>query len=168
MRFCRRKERSCCNGQRPNPSTEIPISFPMAGKPIAQPIPINAQTPIEQLYLQGVFLEKTENQLGALKLFDRVLAQDSGYVPALMKEAWYSYSAADFKKAESLIARAAERDTEDPYIAYTHGVIDRADGRYSLANDALWSAIHYGAAMRAGANPGRLLCGVGRDCASPV
>jgi len=127
-----------------------PNFIPKAGKPIAQPIPINAQTPIEQLYLQGVFLEKTENHLGALKLFDQVLAQDSGYVPALMKEAWYSYSAADFNKAKSMIARAADRDTEDPYIAYTQGVIDRADGRYSLANDALWNAIHYGAATAPG------------------
>ena len=124
-----------------------PNLIPLAGKPIAQPIAINAQTPIEQLYLQGVFLEKTGDQLGAVKFFDRVLAQDSGYVPALVKEAWYSYSAADFNKAESLIARAADRNTEDPYIAYTHGVIDRAAGRYSLANDALWNAIHYGAAI---------------------
>ena len=109
-----------------------PNLIPFAGKPIAEPIPINAHTPIEQLYLQGVFLEKTGNQLGALKFFDRVLAQDSGYVPALLKEAWYSYNAADFQEAESLIALAAARDTEDPTIAYTTGVIDRADGRLSL------------------------------------
>ena len=127
-----------------------PNFIPMAGKPIAQSIPINAQTPIEQLYLQGVFLEKTGDKLGALKFFDRVLAQDSGYVPALLKEAWYSYSAADFKKAESLMARATERDTEDPYIAYTLGIIDRADGRLSPANDALWNAIHYSAAIAPG------------------
>lgn len=127
-----------------------PNLIPLAGKPIAEPIPINAKTPIQQLYLQGVFLEKTGDQLGALKFFDRVLAQDSGYVPALLKEAWYSYSAANFNQAESLVAHAAERDTEDPYIAYTHGVIDRADGRLSLANDALWNAIHYGAATAPG------------------
>ena len=127
-----------------------PNLIPLAGKPIAQPIPINAQTPIEQLYLQGVFLEKTGDELGAQKFFGRVLAQDSGYVPALLKEAWYSYSAANFNKAESLITRAADRDTEDPYIAYTHGVIDRAAGHYPLANDALWNAIHYGAAVAPG------------------
>jgi len=127
-----------------------PNFIPKAGKPIAEPIPINAHTPIEQLYLQGVFLEKTGNQLGALKFFDRVLAQDSGYVPALLKEAWYSYSAANFTKAESLITRAANRDTEDPYIAYTQGVIDRGNGRLSLANDALWNAIHYGASIAPG------------------
>jgi tetratricopeptide (TPR) repeat protein len=127
-----------------------PNLIPFAGKPIAEPIPINAHTPIEQLYLQGVFLEKAGNQLGALKFFDRVLTQDSGYVPALLKEAWYSYNAADFQKAESLIARASARDTEDPAIAYTTGVIDRADGRFTLANDALWNAIHYGAATAPG------------------
>ncbi len=127
-----------------------PNFIPKAGKPIAEPIPINAHTPIEQLYLQGVFLEKTGDQLGALKFFDRVLAQDSGYVPALLKEAWYSYAAADFNKAESLITRAAARDTEDPYIAYTSGVIDRADAHDSLASDALWNAIHYGASIAPG------------------
>ncbi|MHB1838896.1 MAG: DUF5107 domain-containing protein [Acidobacteriaceae bacterium] len=127
-----------------------PNFVPQAGKPLAEPIPINAHTPIEQLYLQGVFLEKTGDQFGSLKFFGRALAQDSGYVPALLKEAWYSYSAADFKKAESLMARATERNTEDPDIAYTSGIIDRADGRLSLANDALWDAIHYGAAIAPG------------------
>lgn len=127
-----------------------PNLVPFAGKPIAEPIPIDAQTPIEQLYLQGIFLEKTGNRLGALKFFDRVLAEDPGYAPALLKEAWYSYNAADFKKAESLIARATERDAEDPYIAYTKGVVDRADGHLALANDALWNAIHYGAAIAPG------------------
>jgi tetratricopeptide (TPR) repeat protein len=122
-----------------------PNFVPMAGKPIAEPITINTHTPIEQLYLQGVFLQKTENQAAALRIFDRVLAQDPSYVLALVKEAWYNYDIADLKKADSLIASATRRDTENPYIAYTAGVIDRAEGNFSLANDALWNSIHYGA-----------------------
>lgn len=127
-----------------------PNFVPMAGKPLAQPIPINAHTPIEQLYLQGVFLQKTGKMVEALKCFDRVLAQDPGYVPALLKEAWYYYGAANFKKARSLIELATARDTENPFVAYTAGVIDRADGNFSLANDALWNSIHYGAAIAPG------------------
>jgi tetratricopeptide (TPR) repeat protein len=122
----------------------------MAGKPIAEPIPINAHTPIEQMYLQGVFLQKTGKEVEALEFFDRVLAQDPSYVPALLKEAWYYYGTADFKKADSLIELATRRDTEDPYTAYAAGVLDRAEGNFSLANDALWSSIHYGAAIASG------------------
>lgn len=127
-----------------------PNFVPMAGKLLATPIPINAHTPIKQLYLQGVFLQKTGKMVEALKFFDRVLAQDSSYVPALLKEAWYYYCTADFKKADSLIELATRRDTENSYIAYTAGVIDRAEGKFSLANDALWNSIHYGAAIAPG------------------
>lgn len=123
---------------------------PLAGKPLATPIPIDAHTPIEQLYLQGVFLQKTGKTVEALNFFDRVLAQDPGYVPALLKEAWYYYGAANFKKAQSLMERANRRNTDEPYVAYTAGVIDRADGNFSLANDALWNSIHYGAAIAPG------------------
>lgn len=123
---------------------------PMAGKPLASPIPINARTPIEQLYFQGVFLQKTGKMVEALTFFDRVLAQDPSYIPALLKEAWYYYGTANFRKADSLIEVATRRGPENPYVAYTAGVIDRAEGNFSLANDALWNSIHYGAAMAQG------------------
>jgi tetratricopeptide (TPR) repeat protein len=127
-----------------------PNFIPMAGKPLATPIPINAHTPIEQLYLQGVFLQKTGKKVEALKFFDRVLDQDPGYLPALVKEAWYYYGTTDFKKADSLIEFATRRDTENSYVAYTAGVIDRAEGKFSLANNAFWNSIHYGAAIAPG------------------
>jgi tetratricopeptide (TPR) repeat protein len=127
-----------------------PNFVPMAGKPLATPIPINVHTPLEQLYLQGVFLQKTEKPFEAIKFFDRVLAQDPGYVPALLKEAWYYYGTADFKKADSLIKLATRREKDNPYVTYTASVIDRAEGKFLLANDALWNSVHYGAAMAPG------------------
>jgi tetratricopeptide (TPR) repeat protein len=127
-----------------------PNFVPMAGKPLATPIPINAHTPIEQLYLQGVFLQKTLKPLQARKCFDRVLAQDPGYVPALLKEAWYYYGTANFKEADSLIRLASRRETDEPSLEYTAGVIDRAEGKFWLANDALWNSVHYGAAIAPG------------------
>ncbi len=130
-----------------------PDLVPSVGKAIKRKIDITPQTPIEELYLHGVFLQKTENELGASKIYDQVLQRDPGYVPALLQQAWIHYHAADFKTAESLIARAIERDNdlnENSTISYASGVIDRADGRLSQAKDALWNSIHYGSDLPAG------------------
>lgn len=125
------------------------------GKPIKKRINITPHTPVEELYLHGLFLQKTENEKGALKIYDQVLERDPDYVPALLQEAWVHYRAMDFKKAESLIDRAMKRDNdvnENSIIAYAAGVIYRADGHMSLANDAFWNSIHYGTALPPGAS----------------
>lgn len=132
-----------------------PGLVPSVGKAIKRRIDLTPHTPTEELYLHGVFLQKTENELGALKIYDQVLQRDPGYVPALLKEAWYYYNAANFQKAESLIARAVERDNdlnEDPSIPYASGVIYRAAGQLSRAKDAFWTAIHYGSSLPPGAS----------------
>ncbi|MGH9453621.1 MAG: tetratricopeptide repeat protein, partial [Terriglobia bacterium] len=103
-----------------------------------------AQTPVQELYLHGLFLQKRGNLQEALKVYDQALDRDPGYIPALLEEAWYHYSAADFEKAQSLIARALERDGENPSVKYAEGVIDRAAGRFTLAQNAFWACIHYG------------------------
>jgi tetratricopeptide (TPR) repeat protein len=46
--------------------------------------------------------------------------------------------------AESRIARAMSRDSFDPAVHYAAGVIYRASGRLTLAQDALWASIQYG------------------------
>lgn len=128
---------------------------PSVGKEIKKRIDVTAHTPVEELFLHGVFLQKTENERGALNIFDQVLKRDPGYVPALLKEAWYYYRTANFKKAESLIAHAIDRDNDvnnDASVAYASGVIYRADGQLSLAKNALWNAIHYGNSLPAGAS----------------
>jgi tetratricopeptide (TPR) repeat protein len=132
-----------------------PDMIPSVGKAIKRTIDITPQTPVEELYLQGLFLQKTENEQGALKIYDQVLARDPGYVPALLQKAWIDYRAADFKNSESLIARAMERDNdvnESATIAYASGVIHRADGNMSTAKEAFWNAIHYGSSLPPGAS----------------
>ena len=132
-----------------------PDLVPSVGKPIKQRIEVNAHTPVEELYLHGVFLQKTEHEQQAQNVFGQVLQRDPGYVPALLKEAWYYYQAAEFKKAEHLIARANERDNDvnnDASVAYASGIIYRAEGQLSLAKNALWNAIHYGDSLPAGAS----------------
>ncbi len=128
---------------------------PSVGKPIKKRINIGSNTPVEELYLHGVFLQKTENELGAQKIFKQVLERDSGFIPALLKEAWYYYATANFKDAEDLLERSIERDNdvnESPSIAYASGVIYRADGKLSLAKDAFWTSIHYGDSLPPGAS----------------
>ncbi|MFL6428962.1 MAG: DUF5107 domain-containing protein, partial [Acidobacteriaceae bacterium] len=115
-----------------------------AGKPEQTPISVSPQTPIEQLYLQGVFLQKRGDTDAARNIYQQVLERDPGYVPALLQLAFFSYSAADFAGAEHLIELASNRENESPMVAYAAGLIYRAEGRLSLASNAFWNAIHYG------------------------
>ncbi|MEO6828932.1 MAG: DUF5107 domain-containing protein, partial [Acidobacteriaceae bacterium] len=130
-----------------------PDLVPSVGKEIKKKIDITPRTPVEELYLHGLFLQKTGDNQGALKAYAQVLQRDPGYVPALLQQAWVHYGAADFKKSEALLARAIERDNDvnaNSNIAYALGVIDRADGKMSLAKDAFWNSIHYGSGLPPG------------------
>lgn len=120
-----------------------PDFVPAAGTHIKQ-ISYTSTTPLQEVYLHGLFLEKRGDLQGALKVYDEVLQRDPGYIPALLKEATYAYLAVNFQKAESLVARALARDGEDPSVHYVAGVIYRAAGRLTLAEDAFWTSIHYG------------------------
>ena len=102
------------------------------------------KTPVEEVYLHGVWLEKRGNPEAAQEFYQRALERDSGFIPALLKEAWKSYQAADFNRAEALTARALERDSSDPRVHYAAGMIYRAAGRLTLAQDAFWASIHWG------------------------
>ena len=114
------------------------------GKPLESPISVTPETPLEQLYLKGVFLQKRGDTDAARKIYRQVLERDPGYIPALLQEAFYSYRAADFSRAEDLIHLAQQRENENPMAAYAAGLIYRAQGRLSLASNAFWSVIHYG------------------------
>jgi tetratricopeptide (TPR) repeat protein len=121
-----------------------PNLIPFAGAPLKERPAITPETSIEELYLQGVFLQKREDLEGALRTYEDVLKRDSGYIPALIEEALYHYQAADFQKAEHLITLALQRNDESPAAEYAAGVIYRADGQLPLAEDAFWKSIHYG------------------------
>jgi tetratricopeptide (TPR) repeat protein len=121
-----------------------PELAPSAGKPLQTPLSVTAETTLQELYLQGVFLQKKGDTQGARKIYDQVLQRDPGYVPALLQEAFYSYPAADFVSAEHLIRLAQQRENDNPMVAYAAGLVYRAEGRFSLANDAFWSTIHHG------------------------
>lgn len=120
-----------------------PDFVPAAGTHL-QRITYTSQTPLQELFLHGLFLEKQGRSRAAQKIYQQVLARDPGYIPALLEEAWRSYRAANFPAAESWIARALQRDGENPSAHYAAGVIYRAAGRLTLAQDAFWASIHYG------------------------
>ena len=116
---------------------------PAAGAPKPQPRDAEKMT-VEELFLLGQYQEKDGQELAAQKTYAQVLERDPGYIPALLKQAWGHYGAADFPAAERTIARALARNTADPEVHYLAGVIYRATGRRTLAADALWASIHYG------------------------
>jgi tetratricopeptide (TPR) repeat protein len=120
------------------------------GTSLRKKVSVNSQTPLEELYLHGVFLEKTGDLQGALKDYNLVLQKDPEYIPALLQEALYHYHAASFQVAEHLVAQALQRDDENPAVAYASGVIYRADGQLTLAKNAFWTSIHYGYALPPG------------------
>lgn len=117
---------------------------PRAGTRLQTEIPDSPQTPTQALFLRGEFLQKTGDLQGAIKTYDEVLKRDPNNTPALLKEAWYRYDAADFQQAQLLIERALKRDDGNPSLEYAAGVIDRAQQRLDLAKDAFWTSIHYG------------------------
>jgi tetratricopeptide (TPR) repeat protein len=121
-----------------------PDLIPSVGKPLESPVSVTPETPLEQLYLKGVFLQKRGDTEAARRIYGQVLDRDPGYIPALLQEAFYSYRAADFSRAEDLVRRAQQRENENPMVAYPAGLIYRAQDRFSLANNAFWSVIHYG------------------------
>lgn len=123
---------------------------PLAGKPLATPVTITSETPVEQLYLQGVFLEKRGDTDAARRLYDQALNRDPGFVPALLKQAFFAYRAADFTAAAQLVDRAVAREDENPLAFYLRGLLYRAQGDLPRATDAFWSTIHYGPAFAPG------------------
>ncbi|MGB6131621.1 MAG: DUF5107 domain-containing protein [Acidobacteriaceae bacterium] len=121
-----------------------PDFAPRAGTRLRTEIPDSPHTPTQDLFLRGEFLQQTGDLQGAMRTYDEVLERDPDYTPALLKEAWYHYRAADFKEAQRLIEEALNRDDNDPSLEYAAGVIDRAQQRLDLAKDAFWTSIHYG------------------------
>jgi len=122
-----------------------PDFVPAAGARGPQPKSLDQMT-VEELFLYGVEQEKDGRETSAAEIYQQVLERDSGYVPALLKLAWRSYRAADFRRAEGFITRALVRDKFDPGVHYAAGVIYRGAGRLTLASDAFWTAIQYGSA----------------------
>lgn len=120
-----------------------PDFVPAAGTHL-QRIAYTPATPLQAVYLHGLLLEEMGNFTEALKVYGDVLSRDPGFVPALLKEALHEYSGADFPRAESFVGRALKRNGEDPGVHYVAGVIYRAGGRLTLAQDAFWASIHYG------------------------
>ncbi|PYV12502.1 MAG: hypothetical protein DMG23_00900 [Acidobacteria bacterium] len=120
-----------------------PDFVPAAGAPEPQPKNLEKMT-VEEHFLSGEEQEKDGRALAARETIGRVLERDPGFIPALLKEAWWRYRSADFAGAEDLVGRALARDSSDPRAQYAAGVIYRASNRLTRAASAFWEAIHYG------------------------
>jgi tetratricopeptide (TPR) repeat protein len=116
---------------------------PAAGVHSIAPKPADKMT-VDELFLYGVLQEKDGQPEAALRTYQQVLERDPVNIPALLKLAWQDYRAANMPSAENRIAHAISRNSFDPAVHYAAGVIYRASGRLTLAQDALWASIQYG------------------------
>jgi len=99
---------------------------------------------VEELFMRGIEEERiTQLEESAIETYRQALKRDPSYVPALLKLAWRAYRSADFREAESFVERALDRTSIDPTVYYTAGVIYRAAGKLSLAQNSFWAAIRY-------------------------
>jgi len=118
-----------------------PDFIPAAGAP--QPTPPEKMA-VEELFQRGVEQEKAGREEAARETYEAVLARDPGYIPALLQQAWRAYRAADLARAGERLGHAMARDAFDPRLHYAAGVVYRASERWALAQDAFWTAMHYG------------------------
>lgn len=109
----------------------------------AHPSPDKMTT--EELFLSGEEQERYGQEQAGQEIFQHLLQRDPGFVPALVKRAWYLYEAGDLSGADSFIGRALAQTSTDSAVNYAAGVIYRAEQRFSLAQDAFWEVIHLGA-----------------------
>jgi tetratricopeptide (TPR) repeat protein len=115
-----------------------------AGTRLDKEVTDSPETPTQALFLKAEFLQKTGDIHAAINIYDELLQRDPDFTPALQKEAWYNYAAANLQEALRQTEDALNRDEEDPSLEYAAGVIDRAAGRLGPAKDAFWAAVHYG------------------------
>ena len=110
---------------------------------------LEANASADELFRAGVREEQEGRPQKAERFYQQALAKDAGYVPALLKVAERDYRAADFAAAEEKIAQALARDSTDPKTFYLSGIVYRAAGHMSQAQDAFWNSIHFGGSQAA-------------------
>jgi len=125
-----------------NPNLELPI-----GPQKIESKPLDKMT-VEEIYLRGIEQEKHGNSEAAAKSYELALQRDPQHIPALLKLAWRDYDAADFDSALAKIALAEKRDNTNPDVQYAAGVIYRAKGDLTKAQDAFWLSLRFHGAER--------------------
>ncbi len=71
------------------------------------------QLTVEELYLKGDKFDRSTNRLKAREYFDKALAKDSGFVPALRRLAVLDFEAALYDAAIPRLEKALDRDPAD-------------------------------------------------------
>ena len=107
---------------------------------------LDANAPADEVFRFGVREEQEGRPQKAESLYEQAVEKDSGYSPALLKLAERDYRAADFAAAEKRLSQALAQDSTDPGINYLAGIVYRAGGQMSRAQDAFWKVVHFGGA----------------------
>ena len=98
----------------PIPKVNPPDPAKFAEKP-------DAECTVEELYLKGDKHDRSTSRLAAREYFEKALAKDPGYVPALRRLAVLDFEAALYEKAIARLERALDRDPDDGVAWYFLG-----------------------------------------------
>lgn len=97
----------------------------------------------EEIYLRGVEQEKNGDAEASANTYGQALQRDPMFIPALLKLAWRDYRAANLDAAEAKIVLAERRNRTDPAVQFAAGVIYRAAGKFTRAQDAFWLSLQF-------------------------
>ena len=120
-----------------------PDFVPAAGVREASSVP-DEKLGVQELFLAAQADKKEGRPQEAARRYKEILNRDPKYIPALLEMALEAYRAADFASARDYAAKARSVSETDPQAAYTSGVIERAAGKWTLAEDHLWASIRFG------------------------
>jgi tetratricopeptide (TPR) repeat protein len=109
-----------------------------------EPARSGATNNVEEVYLQGVSLEKQGEDGKARTSYTKALELDSGHSRSHVALGILLYKAGELDKAHQEIETGLQRNPNDDVAHYYHGLYHRDHGDLDLARDNFWKLIRSG------------------------
>jgi tetratricopeptide (TPR) repeat protein len=122
----------------PRDGNSRPPAFPK------EPVRTGVAKNVEEIYLQGVGLEKQGEDGKARTSYTKALELDSGHSRSHVALGILLYKAGELDKAHQEIETGLQRNPNDDVAHYYHGLYHRDHGDLDLAKDNFWKLIRNG------------------------
>jgi len=110
----------------------------------SEPVKKGSSKNVEEIYLQGVSLEKQGEDDKARSLYAKALELDPGHSRSHVALGVLLYKAGELDKAHQEIESGLQRNPNDDVAHYYHGLYHRDHGETDLARDNFWKLIRSG------------------------
>jgi tetratricopeptide (TPR) repeat protein len=111
--------------------------------PTEMPPRLTSKT-VEEVYLEGLNLEKEGEDVKARESYGKALAMDPGHSRSHVALGILLYKAGELDKAHQEIETGLKRNSHDDVANYYHGLYHRDRGELDLAKDNFWKLIRGG------------------------